>query len=460
METMKAPDNPTDELKIFELSLIWKEAAYNFAFWEQLSTKLDWDEAYKEALPAILRTRNLYEYYLELMKFVALLQDGHTNVYFPKSVTSNPDYMSKLPVRIIYTNGGYVVSNVKQAAGDLVKRWSIINKVNGQNIQAYVEENIFPYIWHEKLDSADYLINDFISNGPLESNMNFELEYDGELSAVTLTRTKGDADWLYSGELQMIEDMEVVYQSDSHKIAMTHDGIAVITIDTMMNNNLPKEFYANYPLLEKAHGYIIDIRFNGGGNSGNSDAVAAAFIDGEFQNQRSLHPIHIGAYKAWSVYQDFGDKSYDEIVAERGESEWLEKTYKIPKQAYYEQNISVSQYAHNSPGILSAPLVVLTTANTGSAAEDLLVIFEHTKRATFVGTASFGSTGQPLNIDLESGGSVRICTRHNTHIDGREFINIGIEPHVYFEPSMEDLRGGRDVHLEKGLKVLRGMSIA
>ena len=455
MLNTKSQDNPSDELKIFELSLIWKEAAYNFAFWENHMHQLDWDKAYREALPAVLATQNLYSYYLELARFVALLRDGHTDVRMPRSIEENPAYTSKLPIRITYSNGKHVISNVKRVAGDTVKRWSVVKKINGQEIEKYVAQHVFPYIWHEKLDSVGWNINNFITNGPLESRVDFELEYDGEISIVTLERTKGDVDWLYGEKLNPSEKMDAVYKSDSHKIEMTCDGIAIITIDTMMNDDLPKEFYANFPLLEKARGYILDVRYNGGGNSGNSDAVAAAFINGQFQNQRSLHPIHIGAFKAWSVYQDFGDKTWEEVVAEHGESDWLELVYKIPRQMYYDEHTSNSQYARTAPDVLNAPLVVLANAGTGSAAEDFLVIFEHTKRATIVGTPSNGSTGQPLNIQLESGGNVRICTRHNTHIDGREFINIGVLPHIYFEPSIDDLRSNIDTHMSKGLEVLR-----
>ena len=460
MDRINYIDNPPDELKIFELSLIWKEAAYNFAFWEHLAPTLDWDKAYREALPAVLATKNLHEYYLELMKFVALLRDGHTRVNFPESIHENPAYTSKLPIRVTYSNGEYVISNVKRCAGSQVKRWSVVKKVNGIDIHAYIASHIFPYIWHEKVDSAEWQINTFLSNGPLGSQVEFDLELDGEISKALLTRTKGDTDWLFNEELKDTEDFEIVYQSDSHKIAMANDQIAIITIDTMMNDDLPKHFHSNFPTLQKARGYIIDIRHNGGGNSTNSDAVASAFIEGQFQNQRSLQPIHIGAYKAWSVDHNFGDKTYEEIVAERGTSDWREKVYKIPRQMYYEESILTSNAANEMgwryPSTLLAPLVVLTTANTASAAEDFLVIFEHMKRATFVGTASCGSTGMPLYIDLESGGSVVICTRRNTHIDGREFINIGVEPHVHFEPSFENLRRGYDTHMEKGLEVLRG----
>ena len=34
----------SDEQKIFELSQIWKDAEYNFAFWDKVN--VDWDEEY------------------------------------------------------------------------------------------------------------------------------------------------------------------------------------------------------------------------------------------------------------------------------------------------------------------------------------------------------------------------------------------------------------------------------
>ncbi len=60
-------------LKIYEVSKIWKEAAYNFAFWDKID--IDWDEEYRKTLTRVLETNNLYDYYIELNRFVALLGD-------------------------------------------------------------------------------------------------------------------------------------------------------------------------------------------------------------------------------------------------------------------------------------------------------------------------------------------------------------------------------------------------
>jgi C-terminal processing protease CtpA/Prc len=421
-------DNISDELKIYELSLIWKEAEYNFAFWDWLEGRLDWDKAYRDALPAVLRTRNIFEYYLELKKFAALLRDGHTGVSFPQSVTKSREYSSKLPINLQYIGGVFYISDVKRSAADKIRQWSAIRRIGGMDADAYIEKHIYPYIWHEKKDSAVYDVDWFLRNGAEGSEAEFGLEHDGQPYNVTLTRTKGDTDWVYGdAALKINEELSVVHESETHMISATKDGIAVIIIDTMGNNTLPKEFAANFGLLETMKGYVIDIRRNGGGNSNNSDAVTAAFIGGEYVNQRAYHPVHRGTHKAWG------------------------QAYRSHEVFTYKVNSAKYGYTR----ALTAPLAVLSSANTASAAEDLLIELDNAKRAVIVGSASNGSTGQPLLIKLESGGDFRVCTRHNTYPDGREFINIGVQPHIPHEMTVNDCINGVDSVLERGLAEVR-----
>jgi len=461
-----AIDNISDELKIYELSLIWKEAEYNFAFWENLAGSLDWDKEYKTALSAVLKTKNLYEYYLELMKFLALLRDGHTGVWVPRAIENSAEYTAKLPIRTQLINGERIIINLKRCVIDTVKRWSVIKKVNGLDMEEYAEKYIYPYIWHEKKDSADFSINNLLSCGAVGSVVELELEYDGKIEIVNLTRTKGDVDWVYDEtELKIAENLQQIYKSDSHSIFVTNDNIAIITIPTMGNNNLPKEFYANIPLLEKMKGFIIDIRWNGGGNSGNSTEVAKAFIKHDFESCRALMPMYIGTYKAWKGWEKFGDMTYDEVVAktiaEHGELEpeqlqWIERSYKITRHTYYEESTHFVK-RDNCPTLLEQPLIVLSSCHTGSAAENFLVELDYNKRAIIVGSASNGSTGQPLSINLESGGGFRVCTRNCTYPDGRKFINIGVQPHIPHEITLDDYKNNVDSVMIKGLEEIRKM---
>ncbi|MCL2404994.1 MAG: S41 family peptidase [Defluviitaleaceae bacterium] len=442
--------NISNELKIYELSLIWKEAEYNFAFWEKLGSSFDWDKAYRDALPRVLATGNLYDYYMELAKFIALLRDGHTDIGFPKSIQDNFAY---LPVFFDYIGGKHVITHGDEALG--IKQFLPVNKINGVDINDYIQTNILPYIWHEKYDSAFWQINNILQRGEEGSETELEVEENGVTRTLKLKRVKGDKiNWAYNNNIKSTGNYDELYSSKSHKIYKTQDNIGIIVIDTFGNDQLGEEFYANQRILEDMKGFIIDVRNNGGGNSSNADNVAKAFIDSEFATGRDLKMVHIGTYKAWGKRQNFGDKTYDEIVAEWGYSEWLEMAYKIPRRSYYVEGKHTVSH-EGCPFLLNQPLVVLSSCNTGSAAEDFLVTLDQAKRATIVGSASYGSTGQPLLVELESGGSFRICTRNCTYPDGTKFIDIGVQPHIKCKLSLDDYKNGVDSVMDTGLSEIR-----
>lgn len=75
----------TAEERIYTLSYLWKEAEYNFAFWEK-RREINWDSEYKKFLPLVINAKSDMEYYLLLMRFYALLRDGHTSVIPPFSL--------------------------------------------------------------------------------------------------------------------------------------------------------------------------------------------------------------------------------------------------------------------------------------------------------------------------------------------------------------------------------------
>ena len=449
--------NISDEVKIYELSLIWKEAAQNFAFWERLSDTLDWDKAYREALPKVLATDNLYDYYMELSRFLTLLKDGHTRIFdFPESVQETFTY---LPIDINYRSGHHVILDVDKSLENEIKQYSVIKKINGVDIFEYIEKELFPYYWHEKYDTACDYLDYLIKRGTTEDEVELEIEYDGIVKTISLKRWHYSVkkNWVYENiNIEPEEIFEEIYRSDSHSIEITKDNIAIITIDSFADDNLRDEFYANFPIFETARGYIIDIRCNYGGGSMNADAVTAAFIKGQYFSGRSLLPVYIGNYKTIAPYLNFGDKTYDQVAIEYGSDNWVTTAYKVWKKIHYNDSLDErhSDY-YEPPGTLTAPVVVLTSEVTGSAAEDMVVAMTDYKRAVIVGKPTAGSNGQPLSLKLESGGSVWICTQYCKLPDGGEYMNIGVQPDIYFDPSLEDWRNGVDSAMNKGLEELR-----
>jgi len=77
-------------------------------------------------------------------------------------------------------------------------------------------------------------------------------------------------------------------------------------------------------------------------------------------------------------------------------------------------------------------------------------------RFTTVGEPTWGSTGQPLSLQLPGGGGARICTKRDTYPDGRDFVGYGVQPAVKIERTPAALIGKEDNILSKGLEVLKG----
>ena len=67
-----------------------------------------------------------------------------------------------------------------------------------------------------------------------------------------------------------------------------------------------------------------------------------------------------------------------------------------------------------------------------------------------------GSSGQPTFFDLGDGMSFRIGTKREYLPDGSEFEGVGILPDVSVEPTVEDIRKGRDPALDRGLAIAQG----
>ena len=127
----------TVQEQIYGVSLIWSEAKYNFAFWN-VRQDVDWDKAYNETIEKVMQPMSLVEYYLELMRFISLLNDGHTHVDFPRSMDG--DFMA-LPLKIRNYSGKHIVTNV--AVDCPVPIFSEILQINGADFDTYMNEKIY-----------------------------------------------------------------------------------------------------------------------------------------------------------------------------------------------------------------------------------------------------------------------------------------------------------------------------
>lgn len=431
-EVPDIPDDLTDEEKLYGLSLFWKEASYNFAFFDQVPD-LDFDSAYREYIPRVLATENTYEYYRELMRFNALLQDGHTNVYLPEGLAEQHEdwpavYMTEASQEAI-------VSKVDVALQSEIPLGSSIIAVEGQDLETHLRTNIMPYI----ASSTEHILWDLaVKNtldGPAGSTVNFTIRTpSGELKEISLKRnSRNKKVEMASLELPKIDiSLKMLpFDMELFEFRWLENDLAYIALNGFHDEAIVESFKAAYPEIKKAKGLIIDLRFNGGGNSNIGAEILAHLANQDLEGSVWKTRKHVAAYKAWGMFGGEHEKYARDDAWESGSMELLK--------------------ANESDNHI-VPTYVLIGRYTGSAAEDFLVYADKLEHFTTIGEKTYGSTGQPIFFDLPGGGSLRICTKRDSYPDGREFVGYGISPDILIERLPEHLVREEDVVLHRAIQ--------
>ena len=446
----------TDAQKIYELSKIWKEAVYNFAFWDKVD--IDWDEEYKNALVRVLETKDLYDYYRELKRFVALLGDGHTDVGFPNEISQDAEYFSMIPVYFAKPGDEIIVAAVSEDVKDDIPLFSTLVRIDGTDIHDYIKEYCYPYIWHANEDACGIFVLNSLVFGRRGSGAVFTFAKDGREFEVRLERVDPSKIVWRKTDIapQGVASRRVISSSDDHTVQITDDGIAIIRIASFDDASMTGKIYSCFDELKNAKGYILDVRGNSGGNSSNADAIAAMFISGEFHSCYAETQVYEPTYKALSMFrEDFKSLSPGDALLKYADDAYSLKAYRMQKNIFYVRDEG-NAVTNSAPGKLDGPIVVLMNQSTFSAAEDFVDVMKTYTKAVFVGNNTAGTSGQPLCEALESGGFFRICTRRCIAQNGEDIYNKGFAPDFRIIPTAADLAAGRDIVLEKGKEIIKG----
>ncbi len=424
------PQDLTVEEKLYGLSLIWKEASYNFAFFDQVPD-LDFDAAYQEYIPNVIATENTFEYYRELQKFIALLEDGHTNVYMPDGLASG--YFDWPSVNLTEADHQAVVVGVEKSLEDQVPLGSVILSVDGISTETYLKTRIFPYI----ATSTDQIrwtwgVRDMLDGEPGSTVKVTLRTQDGEEKTASLIRNSNTR----SNEMIFLSMPRP--NGELLEFRWLDNGIAYLALNAFHDPAILDQFYEVYEDIKKSKGLIIDLRFNNGGDGGIASEIISHFADHPMQFSKYKTRKHIAVYKVWGQHAD----QYPQL-----------EEYKV----YADDNVWESE----EPEILNpsdeahiVPTAVLTSRVTVSAAEDFLILADTLEHFTTIGENTFGSTGQPAFYDLPGGGKVRICTKRDTYPDGRDFVGYGIKPDIYIQRTPELLLSGEDAVFGRAVEYL------
>lgn len=403
-------DNLSNAEKVAGLSMFWSEVKRSFVNFHNVP-ELDWDKVYLEYLDKVIQTKSTREYYQVMTQLAPLLQDGHTNIYVPDELQDL--FYSRPALTTALVGKSVLVTKVlNQQLSQKIQRGDEIISIDGQPVHEYALNKIAPY---ESSSTPQDKAVRMYSYGLLSGDQSKSIR-------LGLRDAAGK------------ERIEVVARGQERDVAgnppfdfkMLPGDIAYLALDHFESNAGVKKLETVMPSIMKAKGLILDIRNNGGGSSLHGAAILS-FL--------SKKPVPY----AYST--------------ERQESNYMRARSDVIMLDTVRGGIS-KPYVNERKEVYTGPVIVLAGAKTFSAAEDFLMSFVTLQRGTVIGSATAGSTGMPMSFKLPGGGSARICVKHDSFPDGREFVGKGIAPDMEIAPTVADLRAGRDVVLDKAVAVL------
>jgi C-terminal processing protease CtpA/Prc len=433
------PNTLTKEDKIYGLSKFWQEVNYNFVYLEKVD-RGKWDSTYREMIKTVQQTKNDYEYYRELQRFCATLKDGHTNVFFPESIDTLI-YYAGFGAYKIYTGNienKAIIVRTNQSKKNEIPAGSEIIEVNGLPTQEYINKFVAPYI----SSSTDYVLQDWAVWRLLAG-------LEGEKYEIRIKTPDGKTKTLsLMHEMTLEKEVYPPYEEKQLLDFKWYDNdIAYVSLNSFENPKIDTLFVQKLPELYKAKGLIIDLRFNGGGNTGiGTEILKYLTNDSILYGAKSTSRNHIPTFKAWGRSVQPQDTANDE---------WEKKCLlSYQDKYYYSFDYSPDTFITADKKIV-IPTVILIGHATASSAEDFLIYADNQKHMIKMGENTFGSTGQPYTFDLPGGGKARVCTKKDTYPDGREFVGYGVKPDIEVKPTLADYLQHKDAALDKALDYLR-----
>jgi carboxyl-terminal processing protease len=207
---------------------------------------------------------------------------------------------------------------------------------------------------------------------------------------------------------------------------LEEDRVAYIRVPSWNGSQFQERALELLEEFASAEALVVDVRSNGGGST------PVGFISALMER-----PWH---WWAESTPMRFALFSY---YAERGRSGFGD--FARPHMAW-------SATVQEGDSTFTGRIVILVDEGCHSACEDFVMPFKHNGRATLVGVATAGSTGQPFYANIGDRMGFAIGAKREYFPDGSRFEGVGVAPDIRVVPTQDDLRRGRDVVLERALE--------
>lgn len=395
----------SDELRLLGLSRLWAGVKQNFVFMERFHK--NWDSIYVATIPQVLAAPDDEACTRIFQKMIAQLGDGHTYVW------GVSHYTGRIPLLTKYIDGHVYIDAVlsKELEDEGIRRGMELVSINEEPVLKYGECYIRPYV---ASSTPQWTLHQVY-----EGNGLFACKKEDTLR---LALRDGDRELL----VKAWPHQSVAPRSPALELKTLKGKVGYLRIRNFMDQNFKKKFDGLYPELLKTKALIIDIRDNGGGNSGNADYILRHLTQDTIQTNPWRTPMYMPAFASWGYPLQWYSVSSNKLVPFKDRE------------------------------IYDNPIIVLANAGTFSAAEDFCSVFKGMKCGLVFGNPTGGSTGNGVRIELIPGKNyANICSKHDQCIDGTDFVGVGIQPDSVIQETYETyFKDKYDAGITAALKAL------
>ena len=385
---------------------------------------IDWEMLFQKYQPLIEKADNDEEFYNTLREFSYEIPDGHVNV------SLNPDVFFKVGggsfgmVLNELSDGRIIVSELidnTPASRAGIKEGAEILTWNNQPVLDQIQE-VEPYFGPFSTDHAKRLEQvNFLTRVPPDSKISLTYKNPGENEETKVTL---NADVEYESLFRTIpalnrDELSLPIEGN----ILNDSGLGYIRITTFSDDyNLLARLWDHYIqglIDQEVPGLIIDMRANGGGNTG--------------------------------LMLDFLGYFFDEEI------ELYESSYYSNKTGKFEKSGRPSKIVPG-PLLYDGEIAVLVSPNCVSACEGFSYALQNTGRATVVGSypsaGAFGDVGRgqyslPGEIKMQYPTGKPENSAGDLVIEG-----IGVIPDILVPVTEESVLGKSDSILDEAVKVL------
>ena len=421
--------------RLWALSSLWAAAKEIYPYFDRLET--DWDEAYRTYIPLLLAAEDRRDAWLRLCAFVRLLNDGHSTVVLPKALS---EANGCTPFRFTQIGDRFFLTEAAEE-GLLLRE---AQAVDGVPLTELVR----------RLDRYKYTAAGHPFRGHLERWMPVLLPG----RAHVLGTDGGEVVFSFPDQCPELKKAPEPESRRAFTVVGENmrlfDGVLVARVDDMQHVDHAAAFQRVLGEV-RPRAVLFDIRRNMGGMTLCGARYAQPFFAGAF-----------GGSRKWTQDRkavDAASHSQLSLMGPATRQRLMDQGIVAPEELgeadRYARRLQFEYYNDSwqepcEVRLPDCPVLLLTSRDTISAAEDFTCFFKANGRGRTMGERTFGSTGNPYLVQLPEGGRGQVVSVGYEMADGTPFIGCGIQPDIPCPPRAEDLRSGWDRQLDLALEQL------